>query len=76
MFFGNSRTRFFYIRCLDCEQYGNNQYWKNEKCEDNFHTYYLNVTDILIILMIFIFLSCCEKVHDKKEFSRENSKPC
>ena len=30
--------------------------------------------------MIFIFLPCCEKTHDKKksakEFSREISKPC
>ena len=25
--------------------------------------------------MIFIFLSCREKAHDNKEFSRENSKP-
>ena len=25
--------------------------------------------------MIFIFLSCREKAHDKKEFTRENSKP-
>ena len=36
----------------------------------------LNVTDKLIIPMIFIFLSFREKApHDKKEFSRENSKP-
>ena len=26
--------------------------------------------------MDFIFLSCREKAHDNKEFSRENSKPC
>ena len=26
--------------------------------------------------MISIFLSYCEKAHDNKEFSRENSKPC
>ena len=26
--------------------------------------------------MIFIFLFCCEKAHDNKEFSRKNSKPC
>ena len=25
--------------------------------------------------MIFIFLRCCEKTHDKKEFSSEISKP-
>ena len=25
--------------------------------------------------MIFIFLSCCEKANDNKEFSRENAKP-
>ena len=29
--------------------------------------YYLDVTD---------FLSCHEKAHDNREFSRENSKPC
>ena len=38
-------------------------------------SYYLNVTDPLIIPLIFVFLSCCEKAHDSKEFSRENSKP-
>ena len=37
--------------------------------------YYLNVKDLLIIPWI-IFLSCLEKVHDNKEFSHENSKPC
>ena len=37
---------------------------------------YLNVTDPLIIPMIFIFLFCCEKAHDNKEFNHENSKPC
>ena len=31
--------------------------------------------DSLIIPMIFIFLSCLEKAHDNKEFSREYSKP-
>ena len=36
---------------------------------------YLNVTDSLITAMVFIFLSCHEKAHDKKEFSCENSKP-
>ena len=25
--------------------------------------------------MLFIFLCCCEKAHDNKEFSCENSKP-
>ena len=38
--------------------------------------HYLNVADPTIIPMIFIFLSCCEKAHDEKEFGRENSKPC
>ena len=37
-------------------------------------SYYLNVKDPLIIPLI-IFSSCCEKVHDNKEFSHENSKP-
>ena len=38
-------------------------------------SYYLNVTDLdlLIIPLIFIFLSCHEKAHDNKVFSRENS---
>ena len=36
---------------------------------------YSNVTDPLIIPLIFFFLSCREKAHDKKEFSREDSKP-
>ena len=39
-------------------------------------SYYLNVTDPLIISLIFIFLSCREKAHDNKKFSHENSKPC
>ena len=28
-----------------------------------------------IIILSFIFLFCCEKAHDNKEFSHENSKP-
>ena len=36
---------------------------------DNFNT-----TNPLINSLIFIFLSCCEKGHNNKEFSRENSK--
>ena len=32
--------------------------------------------DSSIIQLIFILLSCREKAHDNKEFSRENSKPC
>ena len=39
-------------------------------------SYYLNVTDALIIPLIFMFLSCHKKAHDNKEFSQENSKPC
>ena len=35
---------------------------------------YLNVTDPLIISLIFIFLPWREKAHDNK-FCRENSKP-
>ena len=38
-------------------------------------SYYLNVTDPLIIPVNFIFLSCREKVHDNKEFSGKISKP-
>ena len=40
-------------------------------------SFYLLVTDLdpLIIPLIFIFLSCHEKAHDKKVFSHENSKP-
>ena len=38
-------------------------------------SYYLNVTDLLTIPLIFIFLSCREKASDNKEFRRENSKP-
>ena len=38
--------------------------------------YYLNVTDALLIPMIFSFLSYHEKAHANEEFSRENSKPC
>ena len=39
--------------------------------------YYLNVTDLdlLVIPLIFIFPSCHEKAHDNKVFSRENSEP-
>ena len=35
-----------------------------------------NVTDPMIFLMIFIFLFCCGKACDIKEFSGENSKLC
>ena len=38
--------------------------------------YYFNITDALIIPMIFIFLPCREKAHDDEEFSRKNLKPC
>ena len=38
-------------------------------------SYYSNVIDSLIILLIFIFLPCHEKAHDSKKFSCENSKP-
>ena len=44
------------------------------KCYDNY-SYYLDVTNPLIIPMIFTFLSYCEKARDNKEFCRENSKP-
>ena len=38
-------------------------------------SYYLNVTNLLIILLIFIFLSCREKARDNKVFCHENSRP-
>ena len=38
-------------------------------------SYYLHVTNALIIPMIFNFLPCRGKAHDDKKFSRENSKP-
>ena len=34
----------------------------------------LNITDINPLICYCEFLPCCEQVHDKKEFSRENSK--
>ena len=34
--------------------------------------FYLNVTDLLIVPLIFIFLPCCEKAHDNNKFCREN----
>ena len=36
---------------------------------------YLNLTNLLIIPMIIIFLSCHEKAHSNRKFSSENSKP-
>ena len=30
-------------------------------------TYYSSVTDLLIIPMIFVFLTCCQKAHDNKK---------
>ena len=69
MFFGNSRIRFLKISCLNCGQCGENQYRKKEH---NQHgsvfkalrqlSYFVNVTDPLIISMILIFLSCHEKL--------------
>ena len=67
---------------LDCEQCGKNHYKENEHNQHSLVfnvlrklSYYSNVTDPLIIPMIFTFLSCHEKAHDNKEFSQENSKP-
>ena len=78
------RTRFLKkISWLDCEKYGKNQC---KKMKDNQHSsvsellrklsYYLIVTDPLIISMIFTFLSCHPNAHDNREFSRKNVKPC
>ena len=67
----------------DFEQYGKKQYKKKEHNQQSVMikvlwqlSYYLNVTDPLIIPLIFLLLSCREKAHDNKEFSHENSKPC
>ena len=38
-------------------------------------SYYFNVTNLLIILLIFIFLSCREKARDNKVFFHENPRP-
>ena len=67
---------------LNCEQHAKNQCKKGTWSplfsvqSVKITSYCLNVTDSLIIPVIFIFLSCHEKAHDNKEFSRENSKPC
>ena len=37
-------------------------------------SYYLNLTDLLTIQLIFLFLSCYEKAHDNKAFPQENLK--
>ena len=81
MFFWFFRIRFLKISCLNCGQCGENQYRKKEH---NQHgsvfkalrqlSYFVNVTDPLIIPMILIFLSCHEKAHDNKEFNHEYSK--
>ena len=39
-------------------------------------SYYLRVTEPLIIPFIFVFSSCCGKAHGNKEFSPKSSKPC
>ena len=44
------------------------------KCYDNFHIYYLNVADPLIISLILFFLPC-ENARANNKFSCENSKP-
>ena len=81
MFFASSRLRILKFSWHDYEQYGKDE---NKKKEHNQHdsvfkvltqlSYYLNVTDPSIILMILIFLSCREKDHDNNKFSREISK--
>ena len=45
------------------------------KCSDNFH-FYPNVTDPLIIPLIFISLPCRERAHDNNKFCCENENPC
>ena len=72
MFFQNSSIRYFLISWVNCEQYGKNQYKKGTK-STQFSVQSLKIT---FVSLIFIFLSCREKVHDNKEFSRKNSKSC
>ena len=62
------------------EQHGKNKYKKKEHKQPSsifkvLRYLYLNVTDPLIIPLIFIFSSYREKTHDNKEFSREKLKP-
>ena len=67
---------------LECEYYWKNQYKKEEYHQNSSVfivlrqlSYYLNITDPLIIPLSFTFLFCHEKAHVNKECSRENSKP-
>ena len=60
LIFGNSRLGFSWIILLDCKEYGKNQYKKRELSQ---LSYDLNVTDPLIIPLIFMFLSWREKAH-------------
>ena len=61
-------------------QHGKNHYKKKEHKQHSSVLKVLkqlsNFTGPLIISMIFSFLSCCEKAHDNKDFSCEDSKPC
>ena len=88
MFFGNSRIKFSSIIWLDCEPYGNNQYKKKEHNQHSsvFKEFKNNnslaklrkITFILFECHRSNFISFCyrERVHNNKEFSHGNSKPC
>ena len=78
MFFENLRIIFFKISWLDCEQYGKNHYKKRTQSillrvqSVKITFILLEVTDPLLIPLIFLYLSCREKANDSKEFSRES----
>ena len=81
--FSKIQEYFFLIGWFDCEQYGKYQFLKQENNQNSsvftlfwLLSYYLNITDSLIIPLIFIFFSCCENARNNKEFSCKNSKPC
>ena len=84
MFFTKSRDTFFKIIWMAwLWTIGKTRYKKNEHNQHSSvfkvlrsHSYSLNVTDSLLIPVIFIFLSCCEKAHNNKGLSREILKPC
>ena len=53
-----------------------NQYEKRNTINIGQSSPYSNVTDPLIIPLIFIFLSCHEKAQDNRKFSNKNLRPC
>ena len=71
MFFQNLRIQLFGLNWYEKRNKQHSSVFKVWK----WISYCLNGIDPLIIPLIFIFLPCCEKAHDNKEFSHENSKP-